>query len=168
MLQVIELVFLDLALENDRSCRFDSLTVFDGENVDAHALGTFCGFEVPPPVLTHGNTATLLLTSDHSITEAGFSLEYFAREMTCKWNIFDYGFLTRYVKLRVAHAPGMPGTFFPPPRISYPDMHHGTCVTHVPWCMPGSLTSGFLWSRWRGKRSWYYWRMRNPQFSRIW
>ena len=29
-------------------------------------------------------------------------------------------------------------------------MHHGTCVTHVPWCMPGSLTSGFLWKRRRG------------------
>ena len=25
-------------------------------------------------------------------------------------------------------------------------MHHGTCVTHVPCCMPGSLTSGFFWS----------------------
>ena len=25
------------------------------------------------------------------------------------------GFLTRYVKLWVAHAPGMPGTFSPPP-----------------------------------------------------
>ena len=25
---------------------------------------------------------------------------------------------------------------------SDPDMHHGTCVTHVPWYMPGSLTSG--------------------------
>ena len=24
--------------------------------------------------------------------------------------------------------------------VSDPDMHHGTCVTHVPWCMPGSLT----------------------------
>ena len=24
------------------------------------------------------------------------------------------------------------------------DMHDGTCVTHVPWCMPGSLTRGFL------------------------
>ena len=34
-----------------------------------------------------------------------------------------------------------------------PDMHHSTCVTHVPWCMPGSLTNGFLWRRWRGKRS---------------
>ena len=43
-------------------------------------------------------------------------------------------------------------------------MHHGTCVTHVPGCMPGSLTSGFLWSRWQGKRSRHSRRMRNPQF----
>ena len=34
------------------------------------------------------------------------------------------GPLTRYVKLRVAHAPGM--------RVNDPDIHHGTCVTHVP------------------------------------
>ena len=47
-------------------------------------------------------------------------------------------------KIAVAHAPGMPGTFSPPPRVSDPDMHHGTCVTHVPWCMPGLLTSIFL------------------------
>ena len=26
------------------------------------------------------------------------------------------------------------------PLVSDPDMHHGTCVTHVPWCMSGSLT----------------------------
>ena len=74
------------------------------------------------------------------------------------------GPLTRYAKMQVAHAPGMPGTFSPPPRVSDPDMHHGTCVTHVPWCMPGSLTSGFLWSRWRGKRSRHSRRMRNSQF----
>ena len=49
------------------------------------------------------------------------------------------------------HAPGMPGTFSPSPQVSDPDMHHGTCVTHVPWCMPGSLTSGLLWNRRRGK-----------------
>ena len=72
--------------------------------------------------------------------------------------------LVRCVKLRVAHAPGMPGTFSPPPRVSDPDMHHGTCVTHVPWCMPGSITSGFIWSQWRGKRSRHSRRMRNPQF----
>ena len=66
--------------------------------------------------------------------------------------------------MRVAHAPGLPGTFSPPPRVNDPDMHHGTCVAHVPWCMPGSLTSGFLWSRRRGKRSRHSRRMRNPQF----
>ena len=51
---------------------------------------------------------------------------------------------------------------FPPPlRVGDPDMHHGTCVTHEPWCIPGSLTCGFPGSRWRGKRSRC---MRNPQF----
>ena len=28
------------------------------------------------------------------------------------------------------------------PRVSNPDMHHGTCVTHVPWCISRSLTHG--------------------------
>ena len=58
----------------------------------------------------------------------------------------------------------MPGTFFPPPWISNPDMDHRACVTHVPWSMPGSLTSSFLWSWWRGKRPRHSWRMRIPQF----
>ena len=56
-----------------------------------------------------------------------------------------HGPLTRYVTLRVAHAPGMPGTFSltadskGKPLVSDPGMHHGTCVTHVPWCMSVSL-----------------------------
>ena len=58
----------------------------------------------------------------------------------------------------------MSGTFSPPPQVSDPDMHLGTCVTHVPWCMPGSLTSGFRWSRGRGKRSWHSRRMHNLRF----
>ena len=28
------------------------------------------------------------------------------------------------------------------PLFSDPGMHHGTCVTHVPWCMSGSQTRG--------------------------
>ena len=28
------------------------------------------------------------------------------------------------------------------PLVSDPGMHQGTCVTHVPWCMSGSLTHG--------------------------
>ena len=58
-----------------------------------------------------------------------------------------HGPFTRYAKLRAAHAPGMPGTFSPPPTskktvVSDLGMHHGTCVRHVPWCMSGSPTRG--------------------------
>ena len=80
-------------------------------------------------------------------------------------NVTRYGPLTRYVNLQVAHASGMPETFSPPPRVSDLDMHHGTCVTHVPWCMPGSLAGDFLWSRWRGKRSRHSRRMRTCNFT---
>ena len=81
-----------------------------------------------------------------------------------KQRIPIHGPLTRYAKLRVANAPGMPG-MFPrhrlqrKPLVSDPGMHHDTCVTHVPWCMSGSLTR-----RWQGKRSRHSRRMRNPQF----
>ena len=63
--------------------------------------------------------------------------------------------------MRVAHAPGMPGMFSPQPWVSDPGMHQDMCV---PWCRPGSLTSCFLWTRWRGKRSQHSRCMHNPQF----
>ena len=43
---------------------------------------------------------------------------------------------------------GNAGNVFPRRRfqretlVSDPGMHHGTCVTHVPWCMSGLLTCG--------------------------
>ena len=79
-------------------------------------------------------------------------------------NYVVHGPLARYVKLRVAHAPGLPGTVSPVSQVSDPEMHHGTCMTQVPWCMPGSLTSGFFGSRWRGKHSRHSQGMRIPQF----
>ena len=57
---------------------------------------------------------------------------------------------------------GNAGNVAPPPRVNDPDMHHRTCVTHVPWYMSGSLNSDFLRSRWRGKRSQHSQRLRNP------
>ena len=71
------------------------------------------------------------------------------------------GPLTRYVQLRVAHAPGIPGTFSPPPtskettcwrsRNASQHVRHARAVMHV----------GFANSRWRGNRSRC---MRNLQF----
>ena len=81
----------------------------------------------------------------------------------CYWHMLPWASY-QIRKLRVAHARGMPGTFSPPLCVRHRDMHKGTCVTHMPWCMPGSLTSGFLQIRWRRKRSRYSRCMRNPQF----
>ena len=78
-------------------------------------------------------------------------------------NLVHHGPLARYVTMRVAHAPGLPGTFSPPPRVSDADMHHGTCGTHMLWCMLGSLTSSFRWSRCRGKCSRHSRLKRKPQ-----
>ena len=71
--------------------------------------------------------------------------------------------LTRYAKLRVAHAPGMLGTFPPTPtsketacwRSRHASRHvrHARAVMHV----------GIANPRWRGKRSRHSRRMRNPQ-----
>ena len=76
--------------------------------------------------------------------------------------------LARYVKLRVAHALGIPGMFPPSPRVSDPDMHHGTCVMHVPWCMPVSLSSGFFWSRRRVETFPAFPAHAQPVILRIW
>ena len=51
-------------------------------------------------------------------------------------------------KIACCACAGNAGNVFPSgrhqrkPLVSDPGMHHGTCVTHVPWCMPGSLTRG--------------------------
>ena len=83
----------------------------------------------------------------------------------CRWLTGSrHGPLARCVKLRVAHAPGMPGIFSPTLRVNDPDMRRGACMTHVPRCMPGSLNNGYLWRRRRGKRFRHSRRMRNQQF----
>ena len=60
----------------------------------------------------------------------------------CKWASYQIR------KIAGCACAGNVGIIFPHPRfqrkplVSDPDMHHGTCVTHVPWCMSGSLTCG--------------------------
>ena len=64
-----------------------------------------------------------------------------------------HGPLTRYVKLQVAHAPGMPGTSPPPP--PPPISHDARAVMHV----------GIAYLRWRGKRSRHSRRMHTRNFA---
>ena len=54
----------------------------------------------------------------------------------------------------------MPGTFSTPPRVNDSYIHYGTFMTHVSWCMPGSLTLKSV----VGKTFPAFPRIRNPQF----
>ena len=64
------------------------------------------------------------------------------------WWPSQNGPLARYVKLRVAHASGMPGTFSPPPPsnenrgLAIPACIIARAWPLVPWCLSGSLTCG--------------------------
>ena len=100
-------------------------------------------------VLCEGNWIPLTKVSD-----AEFCFLWFGPEQTveqtnetlviqiCGWTVVQvtfsapsHGPLARCVKLLVVHAPGMPGTFSPPPRVNDPDMHRGVrdarVVMHV-------------------------------------
>ena len=67
-----------------------------------------------------------------------------------------HGPLIRYAKIAGCACAGNAGDVFPATA--------GYRSRYV-WCMPGSLTSGFLWSRWRGFPVYRHSRrMHNPQF----
>ena len=75
-----------------------------------------------------------------------------------------YGPLTRYRKLPVAHALGMPGMFSPPPTsketASYRSQHASRHVRDA----RAVMHDGNANSQWRGKRYRHSRRMHNPQF----
>ena len=65
------------------------------------------------------------------------------------WQSLHYAWASYQIrKIAGCACAGNAGNVFPrrrfqrKPLVSDPDMHHGTCVTHVPWCMSGSLTCG--------------------------
>ena len=95
-----------------------------------------------------GRSRRLVPTSDISIpTTLGkgflFTLHYVSIESPSnQWASYQIR------KIAGCACAGNAGNVFPRRRfqrkllVSDPGMHHGTCVTHVPWCMSGSLTCG--------------------------
>ena len=68
-------------------------------------------------------------------------------ELSCRWYMMPWASY-QIRKIAGCACAGNAGNVFPrgrfqrKPLVSDPGMHHGTCVTHVPWCMSGSLTCG--------------------------
>ena len=86
-----------------------------------------------------------------------------------KWDTMIFlvminGSLTRYVKLQVAHMPGMPATYSPPPTsketANQRSQHASRHVRDARTVMHVGITK----QRWRGKSSRHSRRMHNPQY----
>jgi len=70
----IELTITALNIEEDGgSCPYDHLTVYDGETPNDAILAELCGFTAPSnPIVSTGNTMTLVFVTDHSYTYKGY------------------------------------------------------------------------------------------------
>ena len=75
------------------------------------------------------------------------------------------GPLTRYVKLQVAHAPGMPGTFPPPPISKETNSQRSRHASRHVRDARAVMHVGIAHLRWRGKRSRHSRRMRTRNFT---
>ena len=114
---------------------------------DAGAIISHTHHYQDPELYQYKNT--IIKTKNHTNTENIYVTAARCNRV-CHSGGHYYGPLIRYVKLPVRMRWEYRERFPCHRWLSDPDMQHGTCVTHVPWRMPGSLTSSFLWSRRRG------------------
>ncbi|KAI8510954.1 Carboxylesterase 5A [Branchiostoma belcheri] len=77
--QVVLLEFTEFDLEAAAYgvCRYDSLSVYDGEFPnEENLLGTFCGSDLPDPQRSTGNVMTLTFQTDEQESFPGFKITY--------------------------------------------------------------------------------------------
>ncbi|XP_071844058.1 cubilin-like isoform X6 [Apostichopus japonicus] len=65
---VITVDFLHLAVYYDRSCRYDSLKVYDGDQL----VDTLCGYSIPRQIRTTGTSLKMIFRSDYHYSTSGF------------------------------------------------------------------------------------------------
>ncbi|XP_078668039.1 uncharacterized protein LOC144909744 isoform X1 [Branchiostoma floridae x Branchiostoma belcheri] len=67
--------FTDIDIESQSTCSYDSLTAYQGTSASGTQLGKFCGSS-GRSVLSATREMHLVFTSDGSVTQGGFSIQY--------------------------------------------------------------------------------------------
>ncbi|XP_077347020.1 cubilin isoform X1 [Lithobates pipiens] len=80
--QIIEIRVLQIDIEDQATCSYDKLRVYDGPDVHYHIIGTYCGVTAPPSLFSSGSSVTVQFKSDNSISKTGFLLEWTAVYMS--------------------------------------------------------------------------------------
>jgi len=75
--EILRVHFARLSIEKEKSCLFDSVSVYDGEKEEATArVGQYCGHRRPPDVLSTGPLILVVLKSDRTINDGGFNVTW--------------------------------------------------------------------------------------------
>ena len=80
----IAITFLQLRIEFGKSCEFDSLKIYNGDNTNATLLGGvngICGDTPFGPLTSTGNPVLIVFNSNGNVTYSGFLISYRALGM---------------------------------------------------------------------------------------
>ncbi|XP_054027363.1 cubilin [Dryobates pubescens] len=79
----IVLRFTNFSLEGNRRCTEDYVEIRDGGYETSPPLGKYCGSDLPPVIISHGNKLWIKFVSDIFGTRTGFSAEWDGTSAGC-------------------------------------------------------------------------------------
>ena len=75
-MQIVKLQFLSFNVEYQKNCGNDAVKVYDGSDIWAPRLGSFCGNALPGDIVSADNTVYVSFVSDSSSQGKGFEIKY--------------------------------------------------------------------------------------------
>ncbi|XP_073838257.1 cubilin [Musca autumnalis] len=85
----LQLEFTSFHVESSPSCGNDYLEIKDGPGLFADTIGTFCGHDVPPPVVSSRHKMLLRFVSDANETSTGFMARIKSVPRLCGQHVYD-------------------------------------------------------------------------------
>ncbi|XP_043916230.1 cubilin-like [Protopterus annectens] len=75
---IVRAVILEMDIEELSNCYYDKIRFYDGPDIHARLIGTYCGIVPPPPISSAGSTMTIQFISDSIVNGKGFILDWYA------------------------------------------------------------------------------------------
>ncbi|KAF0028409.1 hypothetical protein F2P81_019496 [Scophthalmus maximus] len=105
--RAVNLTFNSFELESSSTCRYDSVKVYDGDNINFPLVGTFCGSSAPAFFVSSGNFLTVHFVTDNSVQRRGFNATYRVVPLLCG------GTLNATTTVQTLSSPSFPNAYPP-------------------------------------------------------
>lgn len=91
---LVQLTFNSFDLEMAANCPYDYISIYDNivsNETDVKPIGTYCGTEKPPVIMSASRALTIVFKSDESVNGQGFMATYdFINGRNCNLNLKHY------------------------------------------------------------------------------